>query len=90
MLTMFTRMRMLFVGLVLALAASSALASGLPGSQATATSRPDLPPVEKQPAGSPEMGILVIIGVVAFLVLIAWIVAHIGDDSRSSGESSLV
>ena len=42
------------------------------------------------PAGSPELGILIIIGVVGLLVLIAWIFSRIGDDSRSSGDSSLV
>lgn len=42
------------------------------------------------PAGSPEFGILIIIGVVGLLVLIAWIFSRAGDDSRSSGDSSLV
>lgn len=38
--------------------------------------QPDAPPV-----GSPELGVLLIIGVVAFLVVMAWLLSRVGDDS---------
>ena len=33
------------------------------------------------PAGSPELGVLLIIGVVAALVFMAWLLSRVGDDS---------
>ena len=34
--------------------------------------------------------ILIIIGLVGLLVLVAWIFSRVGDDSRSSGDSTLI
>ncbi len=42
-------------------------------------------PVEHVPAGSPETGALIIIGIVAFLMFVAWIFARISDDSANRG-----
>jgi hypothetical protein len=83
MFTIITRMRMLLAGLVLAFSATAAMAN------ASAATRAETPAADKQPAGSPEMGVLIVIGVVGFLVLLAWIVSRIGDDSRS-GDTSLI
>jgi hypothetical protein len=44
------------------------------------TSRSDTD--EKRPTGSPEFGILILIGAVGFIILIAWIIARLGDDNR--------
>ena len=46
--------------------------------------------VEKQPAGSPEMGVLIIIGVVGFFVLVAWVFSRVGDDTSSPGDRTLI
>jgi hypothetical protein len=82
--TIITRMRMLFIGLALLLFAPGAMAN------AGSTTRAETPVTDKQvAAGSPEMGVLIIIGVVAFLFFVAWIVSRMGDDSRS-GDTSLV
>jgi hypothetical protein len=37
---------------------------------------------DKRPTGSPEFGILILIGAVGFIILIAWIIARVGDDNR--------
>jgi hypothetical protein len=42
------------------------------------------------PAGSPELGILIIVGVVAFLILVAWVFTRVGDDSRTGGDRTLL
>ena len=81
--TIITRMRLLFVGLALLLFAPVAMAN------AGSTTRAETPVADKQPAGSPEMGILIVIGVVAFLFFVAWVVSRMGDDNRS-GDTSLI
>jgi hypothetical protein len=37
---------------------------------------------EHQPAGSPELGILMIIGVVVFLILMAWLFSRLGGEGE--------
>jgi hypothetical protein len=44
---------------------------------------------EHQRNGSPELGILILIGAVAFIILVAWLIARVGDDSHRGGETSL-
>ena len=41
-------------------------------------------------AGSPEFGVLIIIGVVAFIIVVAWLISRIGDDSGPRDDRSLV
>jgi hypothetical protein len=82
--TIITRMRMLFVGLALLLFAPGAMAN------AESTTRAGTPVTDKQPAaGSPEMGVLIVIGLVAFLFFVAWVVSRMGEESRS-GDTSLI
>ena len=84
-----TAMRILLVGLTLTLFAPVALANAattFPTVKSTALAEP----VEKPRAGSPEMGVLIIIGAVGFLVLVAWIFSRVGDDNRPGGDRSMV
>jgi hypothetical protein len=48
------------------------------------TSRSDTD--DRRPTGSPEFGILILIGAVGFIILIAWIIARVGDDNRPRGD----
>lgn len=54
----------------------------------TAASPPDAM-TEPIRSGSPEMGMLIIIGAVGLVIFLAWILSRAPDDSRSSGDSSL-
>ncbi len=92
-------MRVLLTGLVLVAFApmSSANAAdpgpfGSPRSRATertSSARSDEVVTERPRVGNPEFGILIIIGAVGFVVLVAWLIARVGDDSRSSGDSTI-
>ena len=84
-----TRIRVWLVALSLAFAASPALATarGSTGLNRPADSAGD---TETVPAGSPEFGVLIIIGVVAFLVFIAWLVTRVGDDAPSGGDGTII
>ncbi len=42
---------------------------------------------EPHRTGSPEFGVLIIIGVVGFIILVAWLIARIGDDNRPRSDS---
>jgi hypothetical protein len=44
---------------------------------------------EHIPAGNPMLGMLIIIGVVAFLVLLAWIFSRIGEGNSRQADSTL-
>jgi hypothetical protein len=87
----FNSLRVLLVGLILSVFAPVALATvatTFPRATNGTTFAEPLP-VEKPRAGSPEMGVLIILGAVGFLVLVAWIFSRVGDESRS-GDSSLI
>lgn len=45
------------------------------------------PTDEQPPPGSPEFGVLILIGIVAFLVAIAWVIARFGDNTRPPSDS---
>jgi hypothetical protein len=45
---------------------------------------------ERPRAGSPEFGVLIIIGAVAFIVIIAWLISRIGDDSGPRDDRTLL
>jgi hypothetical protein len=78
-------MRVFLAGMMFALATPLALADGVKEDTASGAAKPETAP----PAGSPEMGVLIIIGIVALLILIAWIIARAGEESRG-GDSSLI
>ena len=45
---------------------------------------------EHERNGSPELGILILIGAVAFIILVAWLIARVGDDSHRGGDNSII
>lgn len=46
---------------------------------------------EQPPAGSPELGILMIIGGVVFLILMAWLFSRVGgEDETKSPDGSII
>jgi hypothetical protein len=45
---------------------------------------------ERPRAGSPEFGVLIILGAVAFIVVVAWLISRIGDDSGPRDDRSLL
>jgi len=53
-------------------------------SVSTQTTPPDSIPTEA--AGSPELGVLIILGIVGTIVFLAWLFAHIGDNSGRNGD----
>jgi hypothetical protein len=59
---------------------SGATARGAPESKTDDTTQP--PPRN----GSPELGILILIGGVAFIILVAWLIARVGDDNSPRGD----
>ena len=81
------RVRALIAVLALAGVAAPAAANvppPSPGPRATEAARTPASqrePPDAPPAGSPELGVLLIIGVVAFLVVMAWVLSRVGDDS---------
>jgi hypothetical protein len=96
MTTIFTQYRhllaapalLLFAWPLTAIAQSSRRTHGSESTHiATATAdAPDMLP----PAGSPEFGILIIIGVVAVFVLVAWLFARVGGDGPEASDGSIV
>jgi hypothetical protein len=72
----------------LAYLAVAALPLSAAAARATPVSKAD--PAEIAPAGSPEFGILIIIGAVAFLAFVAWLFTRVGDDSGPRGDGSMI
>lgn len=42
------------------------------------------------PAGSPEFGILIIIGIVGVLILIAWLFSRVGSEGPEASDGSII
>ena len=40
---------------------------------------------DRPPAGDPELGLIIIVGIVGFLILVAWVFSRVGDDNASRG-----
>jgi hypothetical protein len=78
-------LRIVLVGLILTLSAPLALANAATTFRTVTATEP----AEKPRAGSPEMGVLIILGAVAFLVFVAWVFSRVGDD-RNSGDRSMI
>jgi hypothetical protein len=94
MFTLIRYSRLLLTLLVLAVFTAPLAAAPHTSAGRTPSSEPgeSLPAaaVEQQPPASPEMGLLIIIGVVGFLVLVAWLIARVGDDNRNGGDHTLL
>jgi hypothetical protein len=59
-------------------------------SPTTDVSRTDSPyTAERQPAGSPEFGVIIIVGIVGFVVLLAWIFSRVGEGNSRAGDNTL-
>lgn len=56
----------------------------------TTEADPGVPAGEGAASGSPELGMLIIAGVIAFLILVAWLLTRVGDDSRRGGDRNLL
>jgi len=87
MLTNVTRIRALFVLMVLAFLTSPATVNaGLSGTnRGTTGSTKQEVVVEHTQAGSPELGVLLIIGIVAAVIFMAWVFSRMGDDHSATG-----
>lgn len=72
-----------------ALLAAVALAVFAPAALATDTRRAIDAADGHPPSGSPEFGILIVIGIVGFLVLVAWLFSRVGDDGPPSDRSMI-
>ena len=77
------------------LATGSALAlpisSRSPTTQSTtsASQGADTPPAEHVRAGNPIMGVVIVIGVVAFLIFVAWIFSRISEGHGRTSDNSM-
>ncbi|WP_439628523.1 hypothetical protein [Gemmata sp.] len=80
------RVRVLVAALALAVAAAPAAAAPVPSSLATRTTEAAHTDAaaDAPPAGSPELGVLLIIGVVAVLIFMAWLLSRVGDESSGT------
>jgi len=47
-------------------------------------------PEPNPPAGSPELGILLIIGVIGFLIFMTWLLSRVSDDSSPPSDGSII
>jgi len=45
---------------------------------------------DQPPAGSPELGILLIIGIVGIFIFMVWLVSRVSDDSSPRGDGSII
>lgn len=77
-------LRAVLAALVLAVFAPAADAT-----RTTATRLAETAAEDRPAAGSPEFGLLIILGAVGFLILVAWLFARVGDDSSPSDQSMI-
>jgi len=45
---------------------------------------------DQPPAGSPELGILLIIGIIGIFIFMVWLVSRVSDDSSPRGDGSII
>jgi hypothetical protein len=86
MIATLTRVRLLVAVIALAAVAAPVAAAPAPSSLATRTTEVARTEIadDAPPAGSPELGVLLIIGVIAALIFMAWLLARVGDDAPQS------
>lgn len=88
MLALCTWSRSLIVAMLLLISSQYVLAqkseTRLPVQTTEATAKEGSPR-----AGSPELGVLIIIGVVGLLILIAWIYSRIGEGSGRQSDNGM-
>ena len=88
MSTLITWGRTVFAALALAALVPYTSAFGQPS---TSTSRtPTTEATERVPAGDPILGVLIIVGIIGFLVVVAWIFSRAGDDGGRGPDRTLL
>jgi hypothetical protein len=91
MFTLRTWGRILLVALMLFIAApmtsAQQTASKTRTTDTTHTTETSAEP--RQPAGSPEFGFLIIIGIVGFVILVAWIFSRAGEGGSRQGSHTM-
>ncbi|MCE9560555.1 MAG: hypothetical protein K8U57_00740 [Planctomycetes bacterium] len=87
MFAKFRRSRALLAALVLTCLATPASATtrATSHSQTTEAIKHEVA-VEAPPTGSPELGILLIIGIVGVVILMAWLFSRVNDDSSTGSD----
>lgn len=94
MFAIFTWTRALLAALVLTVLATAAQATSPRRTTAhtlpTGADRLQAVAEEPPPPGSPELGILLIIGVVGLLIFMAWLVSRVSDDNSPRGDGSII
>ena len=74
--------RFLFAALVLALVPALALAQ--------ATARSTARGAEGMPAGDSDFGLLLIVGLIGFVVVVAWLISRMGDDGGRGPDHTML
>lgn len=82
-------LRTLIAAVALAVLAPSAVADRTAPTSASARANATDPAEDRPPAGSPEFGLLIILGAVGFLIFVAWLFTRVGDDSPPSDKSMI-
>jgi hypothetical protein len=92
MLAHCTWSRVLVVAIVMTISSPYMLAQSggtkLPP-RTTEVSRGNTPREEHERAGSPELGVLIIIGVVGFLIFIAWVFSRVGEGGSRHSDGTM-
>ncbi len=92
MFAILTWARAVFAVLVMTVLISPVMATPRSSSLQTRTTEADQSHVAEvqPPAGSPELGILLIIGIVGLLIFMAWLVSRVGDDNSPNSDGSII
>jgi hypothetical protein len=90
MFTHFTWGRILLAALALTTLNPCAFATGRSSTSRTTEPTYETTTEPPPPAGDPNLGILIIVGVVAFLILVAWIFSRTGDDGGRGPDRTLL
>jgi hypothetical protein len=79
---------------LLGLAGSVGLAFAQTRSTSTTGQRPGatapVPMDDSGPAGNPQMGLLIIAGIIGFLILVAWLLTRVSEEGRQGDDRSLL
>lgn len=84
-----TWVRCLLVSIFILIAAPHAIAERSATEHQTTEIAPNNSLQEREPAGNPLLGALVIVGIVGFLILVAWIFSRIGESNNRHSDSIL-
>jgi hypothetical protein len=89
MYTLRTWSRVLLVAFLLVVLSQHAIAARRTTSRTTEpTPTETAEEVERPQAGSPEFGVLIIVGAVGFLIFVAWVFSRVGEGNSSQADTS--